>query len=592
MRNYLETQYKLLLNACNLSSNLAQAQGNVNRIIKESIQRFTEACAVPAIWCYGKHTKMLMSDFIYVMKNVRYIIDASHSGQEESGFCIIREDQIRERKIDGILISSFKYRNEIKQNLVQNYPEICYLDIYEELEKNKIFLSFEYFSQQHPYGYYSSINTWKRKLLTAQTDEERENLYRNLVSEYILIKDFRSAICCMEQARDEIGTALFQKLLAMTKDMYRIEQEAAGAIPENNVVMLCMDGMREKDLTGNQMPGMKEWIVRKGRFYTNAYSVSTSTNESLIPAYSENDDLRTKYYEKITIAEADCRFISEAVRQKRTIHFYTDGIRYVDSEYINVTDKMQTVTEKLWDFILDAVDEENGLFYVHVLYESHFSYPNPYTEEPLVADGTSIMFDYLAVNGQKLRTDYDRQHTDALRYLDDVLTPLIGRLKCRMVLFADHGNILLSPEESIQEVERTKFSFHSDLVRVPLVIKSPETGEGQTDELVSIMSLNTILTDLMCHKPAIPKEREYVKLVRSEIYNPDFKYIYHKCGYDQELLAFEVFVFADGMKLAIYSDGKSELFSAEDDQKIRDDRKKNALLKKVKQKITVCDFLQ
>ena len=407
-----------------------------------------------------------------------------------------------------------------------------------------------------------------------------------------MIKDFRSAICCMEQARDEIGTALFQKLLAMTKDMYRIEQEAAGAIPENNVVMLCMDGMREKDLTGNQMPGMKEWIVRKGRFYTNASSVSTSTNESLIPAYSENDDLRTKYYEKITIAEADCRFISEAVRQKRTIHFYTDGIRYVDSEYINVTDKMQTVTEKLWDFILDAVDEENGLFYVHVLYESHFSYPNPYTEEPLVADGTSIMFDYLAVNGQKLRTDYDRQHTDALRYLDDVLTPLIGRLKCRMVLFADHGNILLSPEESIQEVERTKFSFHSDLVRVPLVIKSPETGEGQTDELVSIMSLNTILTDLMCHKPAIPKEREYVKLVRSEIYNPDFKYIYHKCGYDQELLAFEVFVFADGMKLAIYSDGKSELFSAEDDQKIRDDRKKNALLKKVKQKITVCDFLQ
>lgn len=591
MKEYLEIQYKKLLGLCNLDSGVIGRQSNINQIIKESVQGFIETCSVPAVWCYGKHTKMMMTDFMYEMKRIHYIVDTNFAGQEKSGFCIIREGQIQDYKIDGIIISSYKYKDEIKKNLKEHYPEVRYLDIYEELEKRGVVLSYEYFSQQHPYGHYSNINTWKRKFLEAKDIAENEYLYRNLVTEYILIKDFRSALCCMEQARKELGENAFQELLALTKHIYATELEAASKLSENNVVMLCMDGLREKDFSGSLLPQMKSWVDQTCYIYKNAYSVSTSTMESLIPAYSENDDLRTHYYETMKIAEEDCRFVCEAIRQKRNIYFYTDATYYIDSVHIKVTDKMQTATEKMWNFILDALDENNGLFYIHELYESHFSYPNPYTEELLVADGTNIMFDYLAVNGQRLRTDYDKQHKDALRYLDDVLTPLLERLKCRMVIYADHGNILLSLAENIWQVERTKFSFHRDLVCVPLIVKSPETGIGYTEKLESIMSLNAILISLMCHRPVDLSKKEYVKLVRSEIYNPDFRYLYHKCGFDQELLALEVFIFTDGMKLAIYSNGKSELFLAENDQEVMDDEKKKALIRRVKSRITVCDFL-
>lgn len=92
---------------------------------------------------------------------------------------------------------------------------------------------------------------------------------------------------------------------------------------------------------------------------------------------------------------------------------------------MHVTERSQTATEKIWDFVSDAVDESNGFFYIHILYESHHSYPNPYTRTPLVID---VLFDYLSRNGGKLRTDYDAQQKEALHYLDDVLSPILEGL--------------------------------------------------------------------------------------------------------------------------------------------------------------------
>lgn len=587
MRELLENCYSKLLKECGVESSSGLCC--INKVIKESLQDFVKSCSVPAIWCYGKHTKMLMTDFMYEMKEVHYVIDAGYNGSEQTGFQIIGEGGIRDNDIDGIIISSFKYREEIKKTILDKYSDIKYLDIYEKLEEKGIKLNFEYFSQKHPYSHYNNINVLRKKVGIAHADDEKSKLYKALLEEYVDIKDFKSAIECIHKAERDIDTDEFQGILVMLNDIYSLEKQAIANISDNNVLMMCIDGLRRKDIFDNLMPKMKIWIEDNTFYYKNAYSVSTSTFESLIPAYSENDDLRTKYFDENKIEESHCRFVKEAVKQKRNIFFYTDSIQFIDSEHICVTDKAQTATEKMWDFILDAVDEENGLYYIHLLYESHFSYPNPYTEDKLVADGTSIMFDYLAVNGGQLRTDYDKQHRDALRYLDDVLVPLLEKLHCRMVIYADHGNIILPEQTDILDIDRTKFSYHNDLIQVPLIIKSPETGVGISEKLESIMSLNKIIIELMRNESVILDKKDYIKIVRSEIYNPDFKYLYHKCGYEQELLAFEVFICSGGSKLAIYSNGVSELFCADNEDVIADSEKKARLISMVKDNVTVCD---
>ena len=583
MKKLLEEKYKALCKQCRMDCPIADVE--LNLILKKMIYRFVEKCDRPAIWCYGKHTKMLMSDFMFELKKVRYIIDNGIEGGENSGFEIIKEAEIVDAQIDGVIISSRIYKEEIVDRLKANFRGIKYLDIYEEFEKEGIHLDRDYYDREHPYSKYRKLNRQQRKLADLKDSQSRQTVFRKIIKSYIEIKDFKSAIRYTEKLIRESGDEWGNLLLRRLEEIYELQLESAGKIHENNVVMLCIDGLRRKDVTRQNMKNLTNYISKRMYYFDNAYSVSTSTYESLIPAYSENDDLRTRYFETNQIPGDKCRFIREAKKQKRKIFFYTDGTDYIVDDEVHITAYSQTATEKLWDFVLDASDGQNGLFYIHILYESHFAYPNPYTTEKIVGEGTSILFDYLEKNGGRLQADYEMQQKDALSYLDDTAVPLIERLRCGIVLYADHGNILFGRKTELRNIE---YTFHGDLVQVPLAVGYPGIAAGRDSRLISIMELNHIVGVLMKRGEYRPEKKSFIKILRSEIYNPDFRYLYKKVHYERGLEAFEVFVFEDGYKLAVYADGGVELYWAETDREFRDMEIQTKLLGQVRDYITVC----
>ncbi len=586
------------------SGSLQSSQDMIS-IIKRAVDGFMKQCNTPAIWCYGTHTKMLMADFMFELKKVRYIIDNGNISDAGSGFEIIRESRIEDKNIDGIIISSKTYQDEIIETIRSKYPHIPYLDIYAELEKAGIQVEGTYYEARHPYARYCRLNRLQREIGDGSRPEKSDNdktsdqdavpektikQYRELIEQYIDMKDFKTAISYTRQMESLSKSQWGERLLTLLTEIYELQLEAMGCIGEDNVLMLCVDGLRRREVTEEHMKNLSGFLRSHMYYYSNAYSVSTSTYESLIPAYSENADFKTRYYEKNEVPKLQCRFINEAKRQNRKIYFYTDGTRYVEDEDIAVTAYWQTATEKLWDFLMDGVGEDNGLFYIHILYESHYSYPNPYTQEEIIAEGTSIFFDYLEKNGGQIRTDYDRQQKDALRYLDDVIVPLIEKLPCRMVFYADHGNILIDRGTEIGRVESTKYTFHEDLIQIPFAVKSPEMPPGRDGRLVSLMDLNSVVIALMNREEIIMEDRTAVKVLRSEIYNPDFRYLYQRTGNEHGLLAFEVFIFEEGYKLAVYADGALELYSAEKDSRVDDAAAMRRLLDMVRNRITVCDL--
>jgi hypothetical protein len=586
MQKLLREKYKDLQRICGLNFN---ENDQINYLIKKAICSFVQQCNNPAIWCYGKHTKMLMSDFMFELKKVHFIIDNGIESGQGSGFEIIHEGSIVEKRIDGIIISSRLHRDDIINNLKKNYGDIPYLDIYDVLEKNGYYLSVGYYVASHPYSRYAALNKLQRAVLKEKNKEICEKNLKKIIDLYIEIKDFKSALKYADKLGKLINKTYIKKIYQKLNDIYQLQLETIKVIDEDNVIMLCLDGLRRKDISEKYMGNLYKFIEDKMCFFSNAYAASTSTYESLIPTYSENDDLRTGYFKSNIISSDNCRFIKEAKNQKREIFFYTDGIRYVKEDSIKVKMQSQTATEKLWDFILDASDVKNGLFYIHVLYESHYSYPNPYTTDEIITEGTNIMFDYLDNNGGQIRTDYSNQKRDSLRYMDDVMVPLLEELPCRIVLYADHGNILIDRGTDLKSVEKTKYTFHEDLIQVPLAIKAPEIERKIDNRLISIMDLNNIVIALMRKEKIRLKENYYVKVLRSEIYNPDFKYLYKKADNEQGLLAFEVFIFGDGHKLAVYSDGMVELYCSETDTEIFDVVIKKKLWEAVKDKITVCN---
>lgn len=586
MQKILQERYRALQQACDLSFT---DSGKINLLIKNAISSFVKKCNNPAVWCYGRHTKMLMSDFMFELKDVHFIIDNGIKDRTDSGFKIIDESSLFENQIDGIIISSRIYRDEIVKNLKTNYKDIPYLDIYEELEKNGYYLTAGYYAAEHPYSRYLNLNRLQKENLQEEDIEACKKRLKKIIKEYIVIKDFKSAIKYTNKLAELPDSHWAKTILELLKDIYKLQMEALWEINEKNVIMLCMDGLRRKDVSEKYMEKLYTFIKDNMCLYSNAYAVSTSTFESLIPAYSENDDLRTGYFNSNSIASDNCRFVKEAKRQKRKIFFYTDGIDYVKDDSIQVKFQSQTATEKLWDFLMDAIEEENGLFYIHVLYESHYSYPNPYTMDEIVTEGTNIMFDYLASNGGEIRTDYNKQQKDSLRYLDDVIVPLLERLQCRMVLYADHGNILIDKGADLESVEKTKYTFHEDLIQIPFAVKAPEIEAGEDNRLISLMDLNSVVIALMRKEKILLKRNHYIKVLRSEIYNPDFKYLYKRANNEQGLLAFEVFIFEKGYKLAIYADGTVELYYSKTDTEVSDTEIRGRLWEEVRDKITVCE---
>ena len=209
---------------------------------------------------------MMMADFMFEMKQVKTVIDSKYAGALESGFSIITEEEIEANKIDGIIISSFIYKEEIKSKIRSKYPNIKYLDIYEKLGQRGIEMGCEYYSRSHPHGHYTEINKLRRMLSDCISEKEKESIVKELVGEYLAIKDFKTAVSCLKGQACTNHLPLFQEMLKDIQTLYRLEIDSIGKISENNVVMLCIDGVRRRDILDGLMPQIKKLIDDKMYF--------------------------------------------------------------------------------------------------------------------------------------------------------------------------------------------------------------------------------------------------------------------------------------------------------------------------------------
>ena len=341
--------------------------------------------------------------------------------------------------------------------------------------------------------------------------------------------------------------------LKKLEDVYNLQISTISEAGKNNILMLCFDGLKFFDYENGKMSRIKEFLNANAHVYSNAYSFSTMTYESLVPVFSENSNQNTAYFKSDLVESNDCRFIKKALEQNRFVAIYGDGNRYINDEEIKYSDSAQCITEKIWDFINDLCDKKNGLFYLHELYESHYSFPNPYTEGKMVANGMAMLFDYLPRNGGKLQTDYSKQLNDSLKYLDDTLYPFIKAFKGDLIVFADHGNSIIDKKRTINDIKKIELVASEDWIRIPFIIKSKSFTSEVDNSLISLMELNEILLSILDEKKYERNKCNHIKIGRSPIYNPDFKILYNMInkGYNGE--GYEGFIFEDGYKLIVYS---------------------------------------
>lgn len=515
--------------------------------IRNILNKFCYSHNNVAIWCNGEHTRMLMTDYMDELRNINIIIDNQLNGYGD-GFNVIKESEIRDNRIEGIIISSYRYKDEIKKNLEKNFKDIPYLDIYDELQKKGICLEAEYYKYSHPNNTYFVINKYRNNIRLGIDLEES---YIQLINKLIVIKDFFTATEVAKQfLKITSEPEKVKNVIMILSDLCEYIKYNISKINKNNILMICIDTMRKQDFY-NRINNTIKAVNNKACCFYNAYSVSTSTYESLIPTYGEYKSVKQV---GTIVKEKDCRFICESIKNKRKIYFYTDGDKFIESDEIKYSGCFQTITEKLWNFLIDVSNEKHGLFYIHVLQESHFWYANAYTEVPFVS---GISTDIIDLKNSDMIDKLKNQKIDADRYLDNILSFLLGNINSNFVVYADHG-YLMPDEYKINEEDNSIYSYHNSLIQIPLIIKQNENNLmiGDRYELISLMQLNEMLCNIINNRIVTPKQYDYIKVQRTAIYNPKLKKIYREKGRERELMAFELFVFVDGYKLCVYEDGK------------------------------------
>ena len=519
-----------------------------------------------AIYCYGEHTKALMREYIFELRSIMYIVDNGNIDAKYQGFTIIKDDDLEFYGIDGVIISTYQYREEIKGVLTKNHKKIDFLDFYDVMHSSGINIECEFYKFKTPYENYIEINELYQKI---NKKKNTSCFLIELLEKYLEIKDFRLASKAAEALYKENNEPEYLELINDINGLYEDCLNVLKLKGENAVLLMCIDGLKAEEFCEKGHLSNTYHVVKsRAEIFEWAYSYSTSTYESLVPVFSENYDQNTNYMSSSDIPIKKCRFASFAKKQGRNIYVYSGGVKHILDPGIKYIEYAQTITQMIWSFLHDLENDPNGLFFMRPLYESHFTFPSPYFQgRNLVVDGTSVFFDYLSTKGGKLRVKYSDQYETSMNYIDDTLVPFFEHISCGTFLFADHGNYNYKMIEctKLEDMDAHQMTVAESLIRIPMAVFSP-TGGGQNTRLISLMELNNIAISLMENKKFEYCKKYYIKIGRTAIYNPDYKYIFKYILHSEHsLCAFEGFVFEDGYKLIVYSNGVKELYKVAED---------------------------
>ena len=147
--------------------------------------------------------------------------------------------------------------------------------------------------------------------------------------------------------------------------------------------------------------------------------------------------------------------------------------------------------------------------------------------------------------------------------------------------------MILEHDTELKDIDEPKLHAGEEWIRIPFSIRVNGQKPRMDNRLISLVELNDIMLSVMAGNEYKHDEPEFIKIGRSAIYNQQFRELYRLMASDYNGEAFEGFIFRNGYKLLIFSDGKKKLYSAKDDLLVHDDKLTDELLDKVKNEITI-----
>lgn len=515
-----------------------------------------------AIWGAGEHTENLYKYFSVELKDCMFIIDNNENLNKKKflGFNVVHSKQICNCDIDTIFISSHNGRIDIKNNINKLLPCCKAIDFYEILQEHyDINLGQPFYLQEDTYKkIFNLINNYDKSTVISV----KEKILKEIIYMYISIADFINA---QKFIKKYIYNNYYEKnnMKNLLEDLCGLLHVLNKKLKEklgNNILLFFLDSLRAKDVYDIKSP-MKYLnnILKQSQYFTNAFSPSIFTYESVPSIFSGKLPFFNESYKRKVVQESEVRFIQEAIKKDYTIKIYSpDYWKIINGPNIRYGNYSPIMSKNIWNALCDLIsdDNKNVIFLLYFLQETHPPHICGYhTVEPVGHNTPFTCNDIVNQSQEK----FNIQYNDCLKYVDNQLEfyfDIMGE-DITKILFSDHGQIIENAMDKLENI-KTLAGWHDDRFNIPLILNGSKIKPLKYDNIFSMINFNDLIISLI-NNSKYDINKNYIEVNFSKICNDTIKQKYTKVGYDDYLYGFRV-LRDDKYKLVITGNGKYKVY--------------------------------
>lgn len=515
-----------------------------------------------AIWGAGEHTQVLYKDFSVELKNCMFIIDNNKKLLDTNflGFKVISSEEIINYNIDTIFISSYGGRKDIKNQIEELLPKCKAIDFYDILEKQEgIKLDGPFYLREDTYKYLFKL---KEMYMNEQNVREKQNILQKIIYSYLCIRDVYNAKnfinLYIKNNYDEK-----EKFINLLKELDKLLSDIKLNITErkgNDIVLFFLDSLRSKDVYNENSP-MKflNSLLDKSKYFTNAFSPSIFTYESVPAILSGKLPFHNELYKRKDVDQEEVPFIQEALSKAYSIKIYFPNFWHVIiGDRIEHGKYNPIMSRNIWNAICDLSESRNekNIYILYFLQETHPPHICGYHTQKPVAHSTLFTCNDITDQEQK---QFNIQYEECLKYVDKQLEYYFNILgdDVTKVIFSDHGQIVENAMSNLEDIG-TLASWHDERYHIPLILCGRKVKYLKCDNIFSMINFNDLIISLINNKEYI-NDQKYIEVNFSPICNHTIKQKYIKARYDDYLHGFRVLM-DDKYKLVITGNGKYKVY--------------------------------
>lgn len=443
-----------------------------------------------AIYGAGIHTEELLK-VIKLKHGLVCVIDNHSEEKIKYGVPVIPVSKIVEKDIELVIISSYKHREQMKQDLNHYNPNIKILDFYDVILQKNI----------HINSVFYDIGEFQKYLLTNQTlikykqenqVEKKQYYLQDLISCYIAIRDFiRSKIYIEKYIQKEYQDyKRYEQFLLQLQELLKGMRIQLKNREKEDVVIFLVDALKQQEIKNMKFLSK---LASDQFVYENYISEYPATRQTLLALLTGWKNLDDKLYEKDYLKWNDSQLL-QYMNQNNYSFRYIGNTRTSPYTFLNEEKRMRanlTTPENLWYGINELMeDEKNAVYILHTDAEIHPPHFSPDWEKPLQLPNDKWTYQEL-----------QEQYYGAVSYVDDILKfyyELVEQKNGTYIVMGDHGLNLELEYDISHKKQKAKIGYWGiEDLNTALIIASREFGKGICKGVLTTADFHKILLSIL-----------------------------------------------------------------------------------------------